>query len=128
MAGAGRQLRVRRGGPADAVLLRTHLGLYAAREGAGQSASLVQAARAVSSRGEGRRWPELVGAVSSSRASQSQRHSANVVTGIHARLEGLKQLAGNCPVSTFRAVLDRRPWNRNFDGTVDAPPKRDSRS
>src|SRR5204862_54834 len=49
MAGASRQLRFRRPGFADPVLLRAHLGLHVAGQGAGQSASLVQAARAIAS-------------------------------------------------------------------------------
>jgi hypothetical protein len=43
---------VRRAGPADAVLLRARLGLHAARQGARQFTSLIQAARAIISRRE----------------------------------------------------------------------------
>jgi hypothetical protein len=61
LAGAGCQFRVRRAGPADIVLLRAHLGLHIARQGARQFTSLVQAGRAVISRREQRRCPEPVG-------------------------------------------------------------------
>src|SRR6516162_3204138 len=126
MAGAGRQLRVRRGGPADAVLLRTHLGLYAARQGAGQSASLVQAARAVSSRGEGR-------ARASRRSSEQPGQSVSAALGQccyrntrpTGRLEATsRELSGFHVQGGFGPAA----LNRGFQGTVDAPPKRDSRS
>ena len=47
VAGAGGEFRLRRARPAHAAVLRAHLRLHAARQGAGQSASLVQAARRV---------------------------------------------------------------------------------
>ena len=49
VAGAGGEFRLRRAGSAHAAVLRPHLRLHAARQGAGQSASLVQVARAVTS-------------------------------------------------------------------------------
>src|SRR5438045_4245134 len=51
VAGASGEFGVRRGQTADIVLLCAQLGLHIARQGAGQSASLVQAAEAVSSSG-----------------------------------------------------------------------------
>jgi hypothetical protein len=42
----------------------------------------------------------------------STRHI--LLRAIHARLEGSTQVAVKCSVLTFRAVLDRRPWNRSF--------------